>query len=127
MKRAKKDMKNVRAAIKERKNNIIKYMVGAGIDKLTGIKEGTQSLECVKKVLKRRATNEQMVAKLKELMAAGVNDPEKLMKALNCCGGTYEEYRLFRRSKRMSAASLVNGALNPAKKRKFKMVEKLSQ
>ena len=130
MKKAKKDLKAVRTAIKERKENIIKYMVGAGIDRITGIKGDTQCLECSQKTLKRRATNEQMVAKLQELLSKGVNDPVKLMEELNNCGGTYVEYRLSRRSRRISAASLVAGAVvveaNKPKKRKLKMVEKLA-
>ena len=126
IKKAKKDLKGVRTAIKDKKANIIKYMVSAGIDRLSGIKDGTQCLECTQKTLKKRATNEQMVTKLRELLLNGVNDPVKLMEELNNCGGTYVEHRLSRRSKRVTAASLISGALSSGKKRKLKMVEKIS-
>jgi tetraacyldisaccharide-1-P 4'-kinase len=126
IKRASRDMKEVRSAINKHKDHIIKYMVDSKIDRLSG---ATQCLECTKKVLKNRATSEQMVAKLSELLAAGITDPARLIKEVNECGGTTEEYRLFRKSKRVSAASLVAGALGAStgKKRKLKMVEKLAQ
>lgn len=136
LKRAKRQMKTVREVIKRNKEHIVTYMVRNSVDRLTGLKGGTQYIECTKKTLKRRATTEQMLAKLHELIGQGVMDPQQLMEGIQTCGGTYTEYRISRRTRRTSAKALVEDALASVaaqasrqkrdkrkKKRKLAMVE----
>lgn len=106
-KRAKKQMKEVRVVVNGHKKTIIDYMTRSKIDRLTGIKGGTQFLECVEKTLKRRPTFEQMQEKMAELIAKGVNNPTVIIEALQNCGGTYTEFRLSRRTRRISAAAMA--------------------
>lgn len=114
LKRAKKQMKAVRDVIKRNKEHIVTFMVRNGVDRLTGLKGGTQYIECSQKTLKKRATMEQQLTKLHELIGAGVMDPEKLMEGITTCGGTYTEYRISRRTRRPSAKALVEEALAAA-------------
>ncbi len=114
LKVSRKKMKEVRAEINTLKSGIVEFMVREGIDRFTNIKGGTQCLECVEKTLKKRPTSEQMTAKLTQMLADGINDPAKLMEGLNSCGGTYTEHRLLRKTKRVSAASLVAAATTPS-------------
>lgn len=106
-KRARSQMKQVRDVVNGHKKTIIDYMTKAKIDRLTGIKGNTQFLECVEKTLKRRPTFEQMQEKMAELIAQGVNNPTVIVEALQNCGGTYTEYRLSRRTRRISAAAMA--------------------
>lgn len=107
MKRAKKQMRGVRATLDGHRQNIIQYMVRTKTDKLVGINGDTQYLECSQKTLKRRATAEQMLTKLAEMLKTNITDPQVIFEALQNCGGTYTEYRLFRRTRRVNAASMA--------------------
>lgn len=106
-KKAKKQMKEVRDVINGHKQSIIDFMRGSKIDRLTGIKGGTQFIECSEKTLKRRPTFEQMQAEMARLIAAGNNNPTAIVEALQNCGGTYTEFRLSRRTRRISAAAMA--------------------
>lgn len=106
-KRAKKQMKEVRDVVNAHKKTIIDYMSRSKIDRLTGLKGDTQFLECVEKTLKRRPTFEQMQTKMAELISQGVNNPTVIIEALQGCGGTYTEFRLSRRTRRISAAKMA--------------------
>jgi hypothetical protein len=117
MKRAKKQMKGVRDTINAHRQNIIQYMVKTKIDKLVGINEGTQYLECMQKTLKKRPTSEQMLEKLGELVRTNVTSPEVILDAIQNCGGTYTEYRLSRRTRRINAASVVAAVVAANKKK----------
>jgi hypothetical protein len=117
MKRARTQMKKVGETLNDHRQNIIKYMLKTGIDKLVGINGGTQYLECMHKTLKRRPTSEQILLKLTELIEAGVSKPETILEAIQNCGGTYAEYRLARRTRRISAASAVAAVVAASKKK----------
>lgn len=117
MKRAKKQMGEVRKTVDMHRQNIIQYMVRTKTDKLVGINGGTQYLECVQKTLKKRPTSEQMLAKLAELVRSGANDPAVILEAIQNCGGTYSEYRLSRRTRRVNAASMVAAVVAAGKKK----------
>lgn len=106
-KAAKVQFRERKKQIQKHKKVITDYMVRSKVDRLTGIKGGTQYIECVQKTLKRRATTEQIKAKLTELMAAHVTDPIALLEAIQNCGGTYKEWRLSRRTKRVNAATAL--------------------
>ena len=106
-KRAKKQMKDVRDVVNGHKKTIVDYMTRSKIDRLTGIKGGTQFLECVEKTLKKRPTFDQMQAKMQELISQGVKNPTVIVEALQNCGGTYTEFRLSRRTRRISAATMA--------------------
>jgi hypothetical protein len=107
MKLARKQMKDVRMVINEHRDRIIEYMVGTKTDKLVGINGGMQYLECVKKTLKRRPTLEQMSVALSSAMQGGVTDPVTLVDAMRNAGGTYEEYKLSRRTRRVNASDIL--------------------
>jgi hypothetical protein len=104
---ARKQMKDVRMVINEHRNRIIEHMVGTKTDKLVGINGGMQYLECVKKTLKRRPTLEQMSASLSKAMQEGVTDPTALVDVMRNAGGTYEEYKLSRRTRRVNVSDLL--------------------
>lgn len=116
-KQANKDLKKVRDEIKNRKGRIIEFMKAKNIDRFS-IKNNTQVLECCEKTLKRRATQDQIRAKLTELMTRGVNDPQVIMNELASCGGTVTEHRLFRRARRVNttATKVAAAAVNKARK-----------
>lgn len=120
MKSAKKQMKKVREILNNHRKNIIEYMVRTKTDKLVGINGGTQYLECASKTLKYRPTAEQMLAKITELVNTNVTNPEIILDAIKNCGGTYSEYRLSRRTRRINATSVVAAVIAANKKRKRK-------
>jgi hypothetical protein len=126
IKRANKQMKGVRATLKECRERIIAYMVSTKTDKLVGINNGTQYLECVSKTMKQRPTAEQMINALDAAIKANITDPAKLVEIVQNAGGTHEEYRLSRRTRRVNAVSALaaiaaagEGHKPPAKKRKL--------
>lgn len=131
LKQARKEMKTARDACAECKKRIIKFMKDNKIDKMEGIAGGTQYLTCTKKEIKIRPTSEQMQAALAEAMSKGIKDPGQLLEIIQSCAGTKEEYRLFRRTVRIttSAAAIVGAALKPSatakkpKKKKPKLVK----
>lgn len=106
-KRAKKQMKDVRVVVNGHRSRIINYMTRRKIDRITGIKGGTQFLECLEKEIKIRPTFEQMQEKLAEMLSQGVNNPTVIVEALQNCGGVKREWRLSRRTRRMSAAAMA--------------------
>lgn len=120
MKRAKKQMKTVRETLDMHRQHIIEYMVRTGTDKLVGINGGTQYLECVNKTLKKRPTSEQMLATLAELVRNHVTDPAAILEAIQNCGGTYTDYRLSRRTRRVNAATMVAAVVAANKKKKHR-------
>jgi hypothetical protein len=124
LKRAKKQMKDVHETINGHRQNIIQYMVRTGTDKLVGINGGTQYLECVHKTLKKRPTSDQMLAKIAELVEANTTNPRTILEAIQSCGGTYTEYRLSRRTRRVNAASAVAAVMAASKKKLRKQTTK---
>lgn len=120
LKRARKQMKEVRGTMNESRDRVVEYMRRTKTDKIVGINNGTQYLECVCRTLKKRATVEQMVAAVDEAIRQGVTDPVKMVEIIQNCGGTYEEYRLSRRTRRISAiaAAAVAASVAKAKKRR---------
>jgi hypothetical protein len=122
MKLAKKQLKGVRDTIDEHRALIIEYMVKSGTDKLVGINGGTQYLECVQKTLKHRPTSEQMLEKISELLKSGTTDPAAVLDAIQKCGGTHVEYRLSRRTRRISATAAAAAvvAANTKKPRRLR-------
>jgi hypothetical protein len=104
IKEARRQMKEVRAVMDEHRRRIIEYMVATKTDRLAGINGDTQYLECVSRTLKKRATSEQMLAAMRSAMASGVVEPAALLAIIQGCGGTSTEYRLSRRTRRISAA-----------------------
>lgn len=113
-KETKANLKEMKKVIVKHKRTIIDYMVKNKIDRFSGIKGGTQYLECSERTLKRRATSEQMMSKLAELMAQHVTDPTKILEAIQGAGGTYKEWRLSRRSKRITSAASAAALLAAA-------------
>jgi hypothetical protein len=119
MKRAKKQLKEVRAVIDGHKQDIIEYMVSSGVDRLSGIKGGTQYIDCTQKTLKKRPTSEQMIECLAAMLAANKGaSPADIIEALQNCGGTYLEHRLSRRTRRVSAAALAVAVAGGVTKKK---------
>jgi hypothetical protein len=104
---ARRQMKEVRAVVEDHRKRIIEYMVRTKTDKLVGINGGTQYLECVSKTLKRRGTAEQMLAAIRGAIEAGIGDPGAILEIIQNCGGTYTEYRLSRRTRRVSATAMA--------------------
>ena len=114
VKTARKELKTVAQSIQDHKKVILEYMSSNEIDRLGGIKNDTQYLECTKKVLKRRPSSVQMLERLTQFMRSGERDPQIIMEGLITCGGTYTEFRLARRSRRVNAATLLSEAKKAA-------------
>jgi hypothetical protein len=114
-KEAKSHIKDTKVEVDRYRKVILDYMTANSIDRLTGIKNGTQYLECVIKDIRKRPTAQQMLVKLQDLLARHVTDPEAMLKELQDCGGIVAKVpRLMRRTKRVSAASLVAAAMGAA-------------
>jgi hypothetical protein len=109
-KAAKLQFRERKKVILKHKKVIVDYMVHNKVDRLSGVKGNTQYIECVQKTLKRRATAEQIRDKLAELMSQHVADPLVILEAIQNCGGTYKEWRLSRRTRRINAAALLIAA-----------------
>lgn len=116
LKKAREEMKGVRKAMEECRELIIQYMRESDVERL-GIKKGSQFLELAEKQLKVRAPADCIKAKLKELMAKGVTDPEVIYEEISKCGGTKQVWKLSRRTKRTAKPKKAPGD-KPLKKKK---------
>jgi hypothetical protein len=108
-------MKEVKQVITENKDKILQYMVKNKIERLTGIKNNTQYIDCLQKQMKCRPTQEQMMAKLVEMFAEKITDPALILQAINTCGGTKTEHRISRRTRRINAAKATASSTGLAK------------
>lgn len=99
LKEAREQTKVARKGLETCREQIITYMREADIPRLA-IKKGTQYLESREKVVKIRPKAEIVKAKLQELLARNITDPEEIYKAIQECGGTRQVWKLSRRSKR---------------------------
>lgn len=110
IKKGRKQLKVVRDNFVRCRKIVIDHMVKRKNGPWIPINGGAQILECVQKTLKRRPTSEQMLEKMRELIASGVKDPVAMIEELQNCGGTYTEYRLSRRGRRVNAMSVLADA-----------------
>jgi hypothetical protein len=96
----------LRKSFNKRRTMIIDYMVNNKIDRMDGLRNNTQYLECQKKSLKCRAKKDQMITTMKEILKTNERNPSVIIEEIINAGGQKEEYRLFRRSHRVSAKLL---------------------
>ena len=133
IKEARKQMKQVRDVVNGYKKKIIDYMVASKIDKLVGINNGTQYLECVSKTIKRRPTSDQILQAISAAMVGGkILEPKDFLEIIQNCGGTKTEYRLSRRTRRVnaiaaaSALAAIKGPSETLNKKKKKKKTKIA-
>lgn len=117
LKAARVQAKDARDAMTECRERIVQYMKDAGVERL-GIKRGQQFLELVERSLKVRASAECVKAKIAELLANKITDPDVIYKEILSCGGTKTEWKLARRSKRAAKPKKTDDAEPPKKKPK---------
>lgn len=99
LKEAREQTKVARKGLEDCREKIIAYMREADVSRL-GIKKGAQYLEAREKMVRIRPKAEIVKAKLQELLARNITDPEEIYKAIQECGGSRRIWKLSRRSKR---------------------------
>lgn len=99
LKQAKEEMKVAKKSMEECRVGIIEYMREAGIPRFE-IMKGSQHLDLVEKTLIIRPSADVVKKKLADLLARNITDPEIIYQEIKKCGGTKQEWKLARRSKR---------------------------
>jgi DNA gyrase/topoisomerase IV subunit B len=103
LKKAKEDMKVAKQAMEECRTGIIDYMKEAGIPRFE-IMKGSQHLDLVEKTLINRPSADCIRKKIADLLSQNITDPDIIYNEIKKCGGTRQEWKLARRSKRKPKA-----------------------